>query len=94
MSVLVTRGVHQGYILGAMFFARVTSRVYKSLAVIAPNEFNFGAFSVDGHFLGPPAPLVAIGDVMPLAYARVGLTKTIRRKCLYRPVGGGDASDK
>jgi hypothetical protein len=38
MRIPTTRGVHQGCVLGAMFRAIVTSRVYKELAAIAPNE--------------------------------------------------------
>jgi hypothetical protein len=69
--------------LGHMFFAIVASRVYKQLAAIAPNEsVDVCGYSDDGHFLGPPASLVAIGDAMPEAYASVGLTVTIRKNCL------------
>jgi hypothetical protein len=39
------------------------------------------------------ASLVAIGDAMPEAYASVGLTITIRKNCLYSPLGVGDAFD-
>jgi hypothetical protein len=43
--------------------------------------------------MGPPTYLVAIGDAMPEAYASVGLTVTIRKNCLYSPLGVGDAFD-
>jgi hypothetical protein len=35
MRMPSTRGVHQGCVLGAMFFAIVASRVYKQMAAIA-----------------------------------------------------------
>jgi hypothetical protein len=38
IRIPITRGVHQGCVLGAMFFAIVASRVYKPLAAISPNE--------------------------------------------------------
>jgi hypothetical protein len=50
MRVPSSRGVHQGCVLGAMFFARVTSRVYKQLAPIVPNESVVCGYSYDGHF--------------------------------------------
>jgi hypothetical protein len=37
MRIPRTHGVHQGCVLGAMFFTIVASRVYKQLAMIAPN---------------------------------------------------------
>jgi hypothetical protein len=49
MRILSTRGVHQGYIIGAMFFVIYASRVYKKLAAIAPNESIVCVFSDDGH---------------------------------------------
>ena len=66
--------------LGAMFFAIVASSVYKQLAPIAPNESVVCGYSDAGHFLGPHASLVAIGDAMSEAYASVGLIITIRQK--------------
>jgi hypothetical protein len=45
----------------------------------------------DDHFQGPPKSFVAIGDALPEAYASVGLTVTIRKSCLYSPLGVGDA---
>jgi hypothetical protein len=63
------------------------------LAAIAPNESDVFGYFDDGHFLGPPASLVAIGDAMPEAYASVGLTATIRKNYLYSPLGVGDAFD-
>jgi hypothetical protein len=93
MPIPSTRGVHQGCVLGAMFFAIVAPRVYKQLAAIAPNESAVCGYSYDGHFLGPPASLVAIGDAMLEAYASVGLTVTIRKNCLHSPLGVGDAFD-
>jgi hypothetical protein len=89
MRIPSTRGVYQGCVLGAMSFAIVVSRVYKQLAVIAPNESVVCGYSDDGHFLGTPASLVT----MPEAYASVGLTVTIRKNCLYSPLGVGDAFD-
>jgi hypothetical protein len=41
----------------------------------------------------PPTSFVAIGDAMPEAYASVGLTLTIRKNCLYSPLGVGGAFD-
>jgi hypothetical protein len=82
MRIPSTRGVHPGCVLGAMFLAIAASRVYKQLAAIAPNESVVCGYSNDGHFPGPPASLVAIGDAMPEAYASVGLTVTIRKNCL------------
>jgi hypothetical protein len=76
-----------------MFFAIVASQVYKQLAAIAPNESVFCGYPDDGHFLGPPASLVAIGNAMREGHASVGLTVTIRIKCLYFPLGGDDAFD-
>jgi putative lipase involved disintegration of autophagic bodies len=77
-----------------MFFAIVASRVYKHLHVIAPNESVVCGYSDDGHFLGPPSSLVGIGDTIPaVAFASVGLTVTIRKNCLYIPLGVGDAFD-
>jgi hypothetical protein len=93
MRIPNTRGVHQGCVLGAMFFAIVTSQVYKQLDAIAPNESVVCGCSDDGHFLGPPASLVAIGDAMPEAYACVGIIVTIRKSCLYSPLCVGDAFD-
>jgi hypothetical protein len=61
------------------------------LAAIAPNESAVYGYSDDGHFHGPLASLVAIGDAMPEAYASVGRTVTIRKNCLYSPLGVGDA---
>jgi hypothetical protein len=79
MRIPGTRGVHQGCVLGVMFFAIVASRVYKQLAAIVRNESVVCGNSDDGHLLGPPASqVVAIGDAMPEAYASVGLTVTIR----------------
>jgi hypothetical protein len=91
MRIPGTRGVHQGCVLGAMFLALVASRVYKQSAAIAPNESVVCGYLDDGHFMGPLASLVAIGDAMPEAYASVGLTVTIRKNCLYSPLGVGDA---
>jgi hypothetical protein len=54
MRIPSTRGVHQGCVLGAMFFAIIASRVYKKLAANAPIESIVCAFLDDGHFLGPP----------------------------------------
>jgi hypothetical protein len=76
-----------------MFFAIAASRVYKQVIAIAPNESVVCGYSDDGHFLGPPASIVATGDAMPEAYASVGLIVTIRKKCLYSPSGVGDAFD-
>jgi hypothetical protein len=64
-----------------MFFAIVASRVYKRLAAIAPNESVVCGYYDDGHFMRPLAYLAANGDAMPEAYASVGLTVTIRKKC-------------
>jgi hypothetical protein len=93
MRIPCTRGVQQGCVLGAMFFAIVASRVYKQLASVAPNESVVCGYCDDGHFMGPPASFVAIGDALPEAYASVGLTVTIRKTCLYSPLGVGDAFD-
>jgi hypothetical protein len=77
-----------------MFFAIVASLVQKQFAAIAPNESVVCGYFDDGHFLGPFASLVAIGDAMPEAYyVSVGLTETIRKNCLYSPLGFGDAFD-
>jgi hypothetical protein len=76
-----------------MFFAIVASRVYKQLAAIAPNESVLCGYSDNGHFLGPLASLVVIGDAVPEAYASVGLAVTIRKNCLYSPLGVGNAFD-
>jgi hypothetical protein len=65
MRVPSTRGVHQCCVLGAMFFAIAASRVYRHLNVIAPNESVDCGYFDDGHFMGPLASLVAIGDAMP-----------------------------
>jgi hypothetical protein len=51
MRIPSTRGVHQGCVLGAMFFATVASRVYKQLAAIAPNESVVCGYFDDGHFM-------------------------------------------
>jgi hypothetical protein len=93
MRIPSTREIHQGCMLGAMFFAIIASRVYKQLASIAPNESVVCGYYDDGHFLGCLASLVAIGDAMPEAYASVGITVTIRKTCLYSPSGVGDAFD-
>jgi hypothetical protein len=87
MRIPSTRGVHHGFVLGAMFFAMVASRVYKQLAAIAPNESVVCGYSDDGHFMGPPASLVAIDDALPEAYASVGLAVTIRKKWFVFPFG-------
>jgi hypothetical protein len=79
MRIPSIRGVHQGCVLGAMFFAIVASQVYKQLAAISPNESVVCGYSYDGHFLGPPASLLAIGDAMPEAHASAGLTVTIHK---------------
>jgi hypothetical protein len=81
MRIPSNRGVHQGCLLGARFFGIAASPVYKHLAAIAPNGSVVCDCSDDGHFLGPPASLVAIGDAMLEAYASVGLTVTIRKNC-------------
>jgi hypothetical protein len=65
MRIPSTRGVNQGCALGAMFFAIVASRVYKKFDAIAPNESVVCGYFDDGHFLGPRASNVAIGDAMP-----------------------------
>jgi hypothetical protein len=62
-----------------MFYAIGTSRVYKEFVAFAPNESVVYDYSDDGHFLGPLASLVAIGDAMPEAYASVGLKVTIHK---------------
>jgi hypothetical protein len=93
MRIPSTHGVHQGCVLGAMFFAIVASRVHKQLAAIAPNESVVSGYSGDGHFMGPLASLVAIGDAMPEVYASVSLTVTIRKNCLNPPSGVGNAFD-
>jgi hypothetical protein len=49
MRIPSTRGVHQGCVLGAMFFVIFAFRVYKKLAAIAPNESIVCVFSDDGH---------------------------------------------
>jgi hypothetical protein len=91
--------VKDGYItahvsvLGAMFFAIAASRIYKQLAAIAPNESIVSGYSNDGHFTGPPASFVAIGDAVPEVYASVGLTLAILKNCLYSTVGVSDAFD-
>jgi hypothetical protein len=41
MRIPSTRGVYQGCVLGAMFFAIVAFRVYKQLAAIAPSESGY-----------------------------------------------------
>jgi hypothetical protein len=91
MRIPSIRGVHQGCVLMAIFFAIVAPRVYKQLAAIAPNEFVVCGYSDDGHFLGSPASLVAIGDAMPAVCASAGLTVNIRKNCLYSSLGVGDA---
>jgi hypothetical protein len=91
MRIRSTRGVHQGCVLGAMFFAIFASRVYKQLAAISPNESVICGYSDDGHSPEPYAPLVAIGDAMPEACASVGLTVILRKNCMYSPLGVGDA---
>jgi hypothetical protein len=93
MRIPRTRGVHQGCVLGAMFFAIVASRVYKHLVAIAPKESVVCGYSDDGHFVRPLASLVAIGDAMPEGHASVGLTVTIRKNVLYSPLGVGDTFD-
>jgi hypothetical protein len=94
MRIPSTCGVHQGCVLGAMFFAIVAFRVYKKLAAVAPNESTFCDYSVDGHFLGSPTYVVAIGEAKPAEYASVGLTVIILKNCLHSLVGVGDAFDK
>jgi hypothetical protein len=79
MRIASSRGVHQGCVLGAMFFAIVASRVYKESVAFAPNESVVCGYSDDGRFLGPLASLVAIGDAMPEACVSVGLKVTIRK---------------
>jgi hypothetical protein len=76
-----------------MFFAIVASHVYKQLAAIVPSESAVCDYSDNGFFLGPLAPLVAIGDAMPEAYGSAGLTLTIRKNCVYSHLGAGDAFD-
>jgi hypothetical protein len=93
MRIPSTRGIHQGCVLGALFFAIVASRVCKQWAVITPTESVVCGYSDDGNFLGPPASLVASGDAMPEPYASVGLTVTIRKNGLYSPMVVGDARD-
>jgi hypothetical protein len=93
MRIPSTRGVHQGNVLGAIFFAILASRVYNQLATVAPNESVVYDYSDGGHFLGPLASLLAIGDAMPGAYAGVGLTLTIRQNCMYSPLGVCDTVD-
>jgi hypothetical protein len=70
-----------------MFFAIVASWVYKQLVALGPNESVICGYYDDGHFRGPPASLVAIGDFMPEAYASVSLTVTIRKKLFVFPFG-------
>jgi hypothetical protein len=53
------------------------------LGAIAPNKSVVCGYSDDGHFMGPLASLVAIGDAMPETYTSVDLTVTIRKNCLY-----------
>jgi hypothetical protein len=93
MRINSTRGFHQGCDLTAMLFAIVASRVHNLWAAIAPNESVVCGYLNDVHFMGPPPSLVAIGDAMPKAYASVGLTVTIRKNCLYSPLGVGDTFD-
>jgi hypothetical protein len=93
MRIPITCGVHKGCVRGAMLFAIVASRIYKQLASIAPTESVLCGISDNGHFIGPHASLVAIGDAMPEAYASVGLIVAIRKNCLYSPLGFGDTFD-
>jgi hypothetical protein len=93
MHIPSTRGVHQDCVVRAMFSAIVSFRLYKHLVAIAPNESVVCDNYDEGHFLGPPASLVAIGDAMPEVYASVGLTVTLCKNCLYSPLGVGEAFD-
>jgi hypothetical protein len=63
------------------------------VAAIAPNESIACGYFDDGHFLGPPASFMAVGDTLPEADAIIGLTVTIRTTCLYSRLGIGDALD-
>jgi hypothetical protein len=67
--------------------------MYKELAAIAPNEYIFCVYSSYGHFLGPPASLVAIGDALSAAYASAGQSVTIRKNGKYPPLVVGDVFD-
>jgi hypothetical protein len=85
MRIPSIREVHKGCVLGAMLFALFVSRECKQLAASAHNESVVYGYSDDGHFLGPPASLVAIDDAMPEAYASVVLTVTLRKKMFVFP---------
>jgi hypothetical protein len=63
------------------------------MAAIPPSESVVCDYFEDGHFMGPFTSLVAIGHAMPEVYASVGLTATIRKNCLFSPLGVGDAFD-
>jgi hypothetical protein len=93
MRIPSTRGVHQGCVLEAIFFAIVASLVCKRSYAFASNESIFCANSENGNFLGTPASLVAIDEHMPAACASVGLTVTIRMIYWYPPLRVCNAFD-
>jgi hypothetical protein len=93
MRVPSTRGVHQGCVLGATFSCNSRFSVMHKVGWdYTPNESIVSGYSDDGYFLGPHVSLVAIGEAMPAAYICVGLTATIRKNCLYFPLGVVDLS--